>query len=259
MKSLASQKELRGARDPGFCYVCGRTWTEADETNRDHVPPAKLFAPSDLEKGPLVLRTHVTCNNGYSRYDEHVAQLVSLLWKVEPGPEDVSSLRVSLHEPEGKAPFGAVEGLELQSIIARWLRGFHAALYGEFLPRGGGYIFPPLPGADLVGQDTMLHVSHPVLVREVRKNRIARTIDSVVSCGGACRYECVWSHLDSGRPICIFALDLYAWERLGDVNNFPARSCVGWYEVPGRIPPGASLATRLEFPVDNREPLRAFD
>lgn len=255
---LITQKDLRQVHDPGFCYLCGAPWKEGDETNRDHVPPRRLFAEADRTP-PLTLRTHTPCNNGHSSYDERVTQLISLLWKVSPGPEDVGSLRMSMHALDGMVPFGAVEWLGLHFIIARWLKGFHAALYGEFLRQVNGAIHEPFPGGDTLGQDSNLHVSHRVFVREIKKNRAAGRLDSIVAYNGQLKYECAWSHLDDGRPMCLWALDLYAWHRLGDTNNFPARSCVGWYEALDAIPAEAALATRLELPFRNTEPLNAFE
>jgi hypothetical protein len=256
--TLTTQKELRRIQDLGFCYLCGTPWERDAMTNRDHIPPRRLFAETDRTP-PLILRTHVRCNNGHSLYDEQIGQLVSLLWKKSPGPPDVSSLRVSMHTAAGMATFGAIEWLNVRFIIARWLKGFHAALYGEFLPSVNGAIHEPFPGGDTLGEDTNLHVSHPVFVREIKKNRVAGKLDSIVIYNGKCRYECSWSHLDDGRPMCLWALDLYGWLRLGDTNNFPARSCVGWYEATNGIPDGAARATKLELPIRNTEPLNAFE
>jgi len=256
--TLSTQKEFRQAFDPGFCYLCGKSWAQNATTNRDHVPPRRLFAEADRTP-PLTLRTHADCNNGHSTYDEQVGQLVSLLWKEAPGPADVSSLRVSMHAPHGMVPFGAVEWLHLRFIVARWLKGFHAALYGSFLPNVNGAIHEPFPGGNTPGEDSNLHVSHAVFVREIKKNRAAGSVDSIVAYNGRCRYECTWSHLDDGRPMCLWALDVYAWHRLGDTNNYAARSCVGWYEAINGIPVQASRATAREVSFRNTEPLNAFE
>jgi len=259
--SLTTQKELREARDPGFCYLCGQTWEEKDrergKRDRDHVPPQAIFG-EEHRTPPLVLRTHPKCNNGQSEYDQQIAQLLSLVRKENPTPKDVSTLRVSMHQIEGMAPSGAVEYLPLGMIIARWLRGFHAALYGEYLPQVEGRIHEPFPGGDEPGQDTTLLPIRPVLTAAIRSNRTARNLDTIVAFGNQCRYECVWTPQASGRPICIFALEIPAWRLLAD-PNFPARSCVGWYRAASDIPLVASRATQLVFPLETRDPLNAFE
>jgi len=261
VRSLTTQKELRDARDPGFCYLCGEAWKESDKgrgkRDRDHVPPQAIFGEAHRTP-PLVLRTHPRCNNVQSEYDQQIAQLLSLVRKERPTPKDVSKLRVSMHEVEGMAPFGAVEYLPLGIIIARWLRAFHAALYREFLPRVEGRIHEPFPGGDEPGQDTTLHPIRPTLTAAIRANRMANSLDRIVAFGEQCRYECVWTPQASGRPICIFALDIPAWRLLAD-PNFPARSCVGWYRAVSCIPFSASRATELAFPMRIRDPLNAFE
>lgn len=255
--SLTTQNELRTARNLKFCYLCGKPFAEDVKPNRDHVPPKRLFAEADRTP-PLILPTHDTCNNVQSSYDEQVGQLVSLLWRESPGPKDVSSLRLSMHAPDGMVPFGAVEALNLRSIIARWLKGFHAALYREFLPRVNGAIHEPFPGGDTPGEDATLHASQGVFVREIKKNRAAGRVDRIHPYNGQCLYECTWSQLDDRRPICVWALDLYGWHRLGD-PNYQQRSCVGWYEATNGIPDGASCATTIEVLFRNTDPLNAFE
>ena len=75
-ESLTTEKELRDARDPGFCYLCGQNWREDDigkgKRDRDHVPPRAIFG-TEHRTPPLVLRTHPRCNNGQSEYDEQIA------------------------------------------------------------------------------------------------------------------------------------------------------------------------------------------
>ena len=43
--------------------------------------------------------------------------------------------------------------------------------------------------------------------------RIADYTEKGVSRNSKCVYECVWSELDNGRPICIFGLKTYEWQK----------------------------------------------
>ena len=262
MRSVTTQEELLRVRDPGFCYLCGRSWRPEDrgkgKLNRDHVPPRKIFA-KEHRSPPLILRTHAECNEDQSSYDEQIAQLLSLVWKGQPTPKDVSKLNVAMHDVEGMAPFGSVEYLNLGVIISRWIRGFHTALYGEYLPQVVGKIHEPLPGGDEIGQDsTLLGLARPILTREIKANRTAHNLDTILAYNGQCRYECVWTPQVEGPPICAFALLIPAWEALAD-PNYPPRSCVGWYRAPAGIPSSACRATRLVFPTPSRRPFDAFE
>lgn len=88
----------------------------------------------------------------------------------------------------------------------------------------------------------------PHFVEEIKRNRLARNLDRVVCCNEKCRYECVWSQADNGTRICIFALDLYDWLRLGDLHHFTSRGCVGSYVLSGgTVPAHATRSTQLIF------------
>jgi hypothetical protein len=60
MLLLNTQQALRRARDLPFCYLCGLPIQPGDVLNRDHVPPAALFARAD-RNFPLILRAHKHC------------------------------------------------------------------------------------------------------------------------------------------------------------------------------------------------------
>jgi hypothetical protein len=153
--------------------------------------------------------------------------------------------------------------LDLRAIIFRWVRGFHAALYREPIPAGTNYsVVPPLPEGRVEGdrvQPVPIAEVAPHLVAELKKNRLTKTLDSVISRNGRCRYECVWTQADNGRRICVWGLDIYGWQALGEQELFAPRGCVGTYGLPDHaVPKGASLATRLEIQVENRDTLDPF-
>jgi hypothetical protein len=100
---------------------------------------------------------------------------------------------------------------------------------------------------------------HRLFVETIKINRAARRIDFISSNNGKLRYECVWARSDSGPWICVFALNLYEWSDLGDVNNFAKRGCAGMYVTPtGATPEGAAVATELKISVPNFHPLDPF-
>lgn len=71
-------------------------------------------------------------------------------------------------------------------------------------------------------------------------------------------YDCVWVRDDAGVPMCIFALNVYDWAKLGDTESFPKRGCVGYYRVLSALPKGATIGTELEFRFQNNELLDPF-
>lgn len=255
MLAILTEHDLKKCWRIPFCYLCGKSFAAGQPKNRDHVPPNSIFAKDDQVQ-PLILPTHRRCNAENSPYDEQIGQLVAVIHGKYPDPKSMKLTVGAVNVTGSDVPAAFVKNLQFQRIVFRWLRAFHAALYGQYLPSCGGYIHPPFPEFDdLPGRSEQ---SVRLYVETVKQNRVSKTIDTIVCRNGKCRYECFWSHTDDGRPMCVFALDIYGWSRLGDVHHYPQRSCVGSYMPPEGIPPSASRATTLVFPFANRDALDAF-
>jgi hypothetical protein len=205
----------------------------------------------------------VKCNSDRSAEDQVIGQLIGLLHGKSPNVTH-NKLKVNVGEFEDGTPVMAVEGLDLRAIIRRWIRGFHAALYKEFLPETTTSFMtsPPLPeGKPHRNGGEFLPVAEVLehFVDELKKNRATNTLDRIVCRNDKCRYECVWAQADGGQWMCIYGLDLYGWMNLGDTRNFEARGCVGAYRRPGGgTPRGATCATRLVFTIQNAQWLNPF-
>ncbi len=257
---LDSQKAIHAVHSLPFCYLCGESL--ADPRNDDHVPPSSIFLTDD-RNFPLTLPTHVKCNGDRSAEDQVIGQLIGLLH--DKAPDAVhNKLKVKSGPFEDGTPGLVVEGLDLQAIIRRWIRGFHSALYREYLPDDTDAFMtsPPLPkgiphkhGGEFVPVPEI--VSR--FVEKLKKNRATNTLDRIVCRNRKCRYECVWAQEDRGQWWCIYGLDLYDWINLGDTGHFEARGCVGAYRRPaGGTPRGATCATQLVFTVENAQRLNPF-
>ena len=262
-RSLTTQQTLRDAARLRFCYLCGKAFAASDQTNSDHVPPTKLFAKADRTP-PLILPTHSACNRSRSVEDQAIGQIVGVLHG-----RQVNRQHNKLRVMAGRSSDGAVQVLamrfDIKGAIRRWIRGFHAALYNEYLPDlSEGAVFatyPPMPEATHSGGRVAYEPVAPafsMFAAELRKNRAVGSLDQIIAYNGKCRYECVWVQADDGRWICVYGLDVYNWIDLGDRNQ-PPRSCVGCYLRPtGGVPMGASTGTRLVFDLTANSPLDPF-
>lgn len=242
---------MRHAHSLPFCYLCGNVFDPTDEANDDHVPPSGIFSEADRDF-PLILRTHQDCNTARSQDDQVAGQLVGVLHGRKVNPTH-KKLKVKLGHFENGSRAVVVGNLDIRAIIRRWVRGFHAALYKEYLPEADSFMTcPPLPEAKPTAdgpQFMPVQEVFPLFVKELKRNRATATLDRIVCRNGKCRYECVWTQADNGTWMCVYGLDLYNWIDLGD-KNFEPRGCVGTYIRPsGGVPSGASRSTRLEFPV----------
>lgn len=159
--------------------------------------------------------------------------------------------------PGSSVPQGAVEWLPLRRIIFRWIQGFHAALYQEFLDPAGHFVVQePFPSGERPGHVYPIAPWHGPFVQELKRNRAAGRLDRLELPNGELRYHCVWVEDDNGIDLCIFALDLYGWSRLGDIHRHAERSCVGSYARSR--PERATHGTDSKLNVANTCPLDAF-
>ncbi len=252
-----------------FCYLCGKNFGPKEKTTRDHLPPSALFRREDRDI-PLVLPTHEACNAREHADDELLGLLIATIqgW---PLP---TKHRYMQGDVIGGGPGLRTlsKQLNLPRFIIRCVRGFHTALYGEWLPPDThnalhppmrcGLIDPstgsatdPVQAGNLV--DGLLE-QHALFVSVIKKNRLAGRTDKVVSRNGKCVYECVWAKSDDGLFACIFGLKIYDWHRFGELAGYTPRGCVGVYRPRTGRPATGTTETDLEFPFPNRDELNPF-
>ena len=245
MIELKSQADFRTVRRLPFCYLCGKQFTGKTDKTRDHIPPKNIFPKEDREP-PLILPAHETCNGGQSDYDETIGQLVMALHGKVPTNQKLE-LTVIDSDTSTK-PYLALTGINLQNVVWRWIRAFHSSLYQEYLPDDiGRAIHLPFPSGTIEG-DVIQMEEHPfqhrVLVTVIKKNRTTNNIDRIESNNGQCIYECVWEQHDDGSIMCVFALRISEWKKLGE-ERLGERGCVGLYITPNDPPASASKGTGI--------------
>jgi hypothetical protein len=134
MARLLTQSEAQIVRDLPFCYLCGKSFADGDETNYDHVPPAAVFDKTDHDF-PIKLKVHEhSCHAPLNLDDEIIGQLISLKHGRYPS-EAVDKLKIeSYRRTDNDALMHSFTQQDLKPIIRRWIKGFHAALYKAPLP-----------------------------------------------------------------------------------------------------------------------------
>ncbi len=226
MVSLTTQSDLRNVRNLPFCYICGKQFAASDQCDDDHVPPQAIFRKGD--RLPLKLRTHKACNEKHSGDDENFGQLIGAMDGRSPSNAKNRRLRVSHIAPS----VGGITNLDVDAAIWRWVRGCHAALYKEPLATNWFSIVSPFPRADQTGGGPFklrpILPQHPLFVQVIKTQRMHGELDRVETNNGKFAYECAWVKSDDGTKwICMFAIKLYDWKRLGMTTLGPHRGCAG--------------------------------
>ena len=269
MPRFEKQKDLRAAQKLGFCYLCGIKFNDTDKPTREHLPPSSLFRKEDRDF-PLILPAHVECNEREHKSDELLGLLIAQIegWPIPPRHRQLDADLI----PTEQGMFTVSRDLDLNRFITRCVRGFHAALYGDWLPPDTeNVLHPPFRGGHL-NPDTgspydnvqarllvdALLDQHAVFVQILKKNRLAGRTDKVATRNGKCIYECVWAKSDNGRTTCVFGLKINNWHRLGALAGYTPRGCVGMYAPKTGRPQNSTSETNLEVVFKNRDPLDPF-
>jgi hypothetical protein len=246
---LNSHSTLDTARTLPFCYLCGNPF-EGNDRDRDHVPPSTVF--DDLDQEPvLILSTHPGCNRDESQQDQQIGQLVGMLHRRRLPPGQTKIEMREVEEDDGQIRV-VVPGIPLAAIIRRWVRGFHAALYGEYLPeREESFVtIPPLPAGVGSGASFRQSPQPPIvsqLTTVLQEARRRRQIDTIRLRNDTCRYDCVWTPWSGAEWRCVYGLDLYDCCDMGD-RRLPRTPCVGFYRAVGTNPPVNSATLGLVNP-----------
>jgi hypothetical protein len=259
MPALRVHRDFQQVRSLSFCYICGVAFSPDDEVDRDHVPPKSAFSAAD-RRLVLILKTHKACNHSLSVADKKVGQLIALRRRVHPKAARDFALRFGHYSGIGVA----VENVNVDAAIWRWIKGFHAALYRQPLLGNSVAFLTPFPRADKTTGGFKLQpirAQHLVAVETIKINRALGNLDSIVANNGKLRYECVWCLADDRvQWLCCFAVDIYDWKDLGShTTEIPARGCAGIYMLPNfAAPPGAAENRKTEIAIPNIDKLDAF-
>ena len=140
MPSLLVHKAFQSARHLPFCYLCGRDFVDDDLVDGDHVPPKAIFNSRDRTP-TLKLKTHKKCNAALSIDDKKIAQLIAL--RRFDGPK--SARDQALQFASYRGGMVALENLNVDAAVWRWVKGFHAALYHQAPDRQLMGYSDPLP------------------------------------------------------------------------------------------------------------------
>lgn len=261
MVQIVNQKQAREVQKLSFCYLCGAPLGDLKSYDKDHLPPQGIFLRDD-RNFPIILPVHMKCNDEWETSDERVKLLIDVLHgKNITMHSKKYKVAIAVTETGRKIPL--ISNVPLRAMIGRIIRGFHAALYGEFLPLDiKNKILTPIPEGRIIDGKVILGKVLPQfrpIAGILRASVLAKATDAIVSNNGKLRYECAWPQLDDGRRFCIFGLDIYNWKSLGNEVSDEDYACIGSYFLDGHMPAKATVATRIQVPSGFNVGLDRFD
>jgi hypothetical protein len=262
MVSVSTVEDCRAVQRLPFCYLCGTAFLPGDKPTRDHLPPQTVFAAQDRKIGPVLwLPAHPLCNETQGTNDQKIGQLIGLRRYEVPASRRDRQLKVEVFPRQVLA---AITNVDIDQVVWRWVRGFHAALYRAHLPvtviRA---LTTPFPRAQRESSgpriEPMKEPQHRIIVKTIKTNKVKKNLDIIHTHNEKLRYECVWCQSDQGEWMCFFGLDIYDWQDLGDAGIQPRRGCAGFYRLPGGIcPNSATKAISTSLIIPNLHPLDPF-
>lgn len=248
-----TQKDVRSAQDLPFCYICGNAFGETEDLKNhpDHLPAKTCFHNND-RNFPLKVACHKKCNGSNSDFDIRIGQLFLPIHQRVPSDPGNLMLDVEpVNDERGGQPVGTLRGLNIKPEVWRWVRGFHSALYSEFLPAHCDHeIFEPLGRLVEFGDDLFPAAESEKrwkITRSVQAHLKNDRFDEIVCNNEKLRYVCFWMPHRNGHCECAFALDVNSWHELGDAR-LGKRGCVGQYSVARDVPP-EDAAIEISFPI----------
>ncbi len=260
---LSTLRGRQGQR--GLCYLCGEGFTggSSDPIQTEHVIPRSVLGTPPKaanQRFSLTLKCHRACDQSRKEANDRVLHALEAM---EARPAGASSV-ADLLRGRVLRPFVTLPSLPLEpTIIAArplmdgiwtWIRGLHAALYGEYLPETVGHreIAPVPEGAHERADATVRKTQsslRSIAARIVLEGVATAKRDEVSIWGNEFRYCCTWVRLPDEQRGCTRGWTCFWILRTPRLREWTLNACgepipwTGMYSCP--VP---SLATCLDVP-----------
>jgi hypothetical protein len=248
---IRTQSEWQRCKKPDFCYLCGSSLGNGEETDDDHCPPKKIFSSRDLSNYPIILKTHKACNGEWSKLDVRFASLWSNITGNASGRR-VANKVIKSSLVGGHLWTRLIHNVPLEKLQYRILRCMHAILYNEFLKDGTGVEFysPYIRLNPKTLTPTNVNIGlYYALSRQLIASQKVEVFDGISSHNGKFKYVCTWDNLENGQDICIFALDVNDMYALAPKVSWGLEVSVGYYIWPRPLLGPKVPRTKLEYPT----------
>lgn len=253
IETQGAMAKIRG--EITFCYTCGSALKAGkyrnEPTDGDHVIPAALFADAPGKNAwRPILDVHRSCHvERKNAQGEEVAILAHKLYvegrsnlAARNWPKRLLALGLEFNtmiDDQSGETLYLIKGLQdAYKAVWTWVRGIHAVLYKQVLPRGmkhrvyapaGEAHYPSEQGKAAEARAFYLpkDKAHEVIAAAIRRDRF----DGLACWGGRCVYVSTWFPDEKrGHPMCVWGL---AYDNVGLYSRgttFGKPMWLGWYD-----------------------------
>jgi hypothetical protein len=264
---IADQREMRKVRDQMmFCYLCGEP-LPPDKRERvrlhvEHVVPTSLLTTGLCHNPwPVTLLVHKVCDVKLKGTTDALLHLLDTMHTKSPSgwPEQVRGMPLSAQMDDGTIMPAFTGAQPLIAGAFEWVRGMHAALYNEFLPRDTQHgTLPPVPATsgDSASLLQNLEGFGNVIMASIAAAGLSGAADTIEAWCGELRYFCTWQDTrleiePQGLWTCLWSLHYPGVLNWDIPNGYLARPWRGYYRME-HCPRDASILTQGAMDRFNR-------
>lgn len=263
-KGFLNVDDLKRPINRGHCYICERDMA-GQAQDRDHVPPKSSMPRWCRQNGPLILRTHVECNQKQSVADHDLKDLLEMARVMSFGAPIARAAfkRIRHHrvlaalDSPGYTQF---EAPRFEPSVERMLRAFHSSLYGEPKIEGPllshqSKVFLPWPSEPPTDGGVVIDSEQAGIIERVRDAASANCVNWIRAWDGALLFAATWFHRPSvdfthGQFGCHWVLQLFQWQQSA-LDAGLGSPCAGVYYTHQPPPhsaqmPSVAIATPLQ-------------
>ena len=273
-RRIMLQKPFQVSRRLEYCYICGKSLPIRPQPGRkklitrEHVIPKAFLGDPPASKGDrwaVVLDVHRDCEESGKQKVDHWLRLFQDMHEKPPcdWPEagHIRGLPIEpgfLVDPFAGTSVPLFRGAEeLFEGVWRWIRGLHAAIYAQFLPKDAWHFcYPPVAAfsSRAGGPSVQETEQQSSLIRAIMQLACSKDRwDGVIAWGGASEYKCVWwfcRGLKNPSWVCFWTLQLPGLAKWSQhlFSQGQERPWHGNY-VRNEQPAGASFLSSSDFPA----------
>lgn len=218
---IESQQAMRQVtRAVTFCYLCGRELGDESVSQTEHLWALRRMRKprADENPWPATLSVHKDCESLYKSSPDHALTLIQRVFQTPDAELDnrtLGQIKRRIRPGSDDVP-DTITIDDAKKAVWHSVRGFHAALYREYLPADVSCtVLPPSPGFSINSNEPIeSQLARQEVVSKMLLTAMSVAIwsdewDGITAWMGELWYRCIW-HIPSKEsqkdPICFWVI-----------------------------------------------------